>query len=312
MIIRAEDAVQGTECGCCCPACDAPLKAVKGQRTQPYFIHQSQNGCEYGHEASLHLAAADILRAENRIWIPAVLLCFNSYKPPIILSDAKEIWIDTVGLEKRFGRKIPEVVIESGASRLFLRIKIQDSVNKDSFEMIKSDGQSTLEIDISHRRTTITPDMLRNLLVNNEYKHWLHNSSEELYREKYRQAAEKKPVLFANGRYYVNSCPKITREQYRRVDVKDLCQDCEYCFSCGAEEVLCTGKMQISTPEDFKRSEIERNKWEELRRGRRKQYADQICPLCENKLRPTVTEKETLWRCKDYPRCHYIFTPPEF
>ena len=62
----------------------------------------------------------------KRMTLPAVYVSFpDSYKKDELVHPAKEIHIDKVELERRFGDVIPDVVVYAGGKQFFVEIYVR-------------------------------------------------------------------------------------------------------------------------------------------------------------------------------------------
>lgn len=137
-----------------------------------HFAHSTGHNCEYGYESSLHLACKEILSNAKKITIPPVYVTFpDTNKKDELVCSAKEIEIEKVELEQRFRDIIPDVVVYSGKKKFFIEIYVTHSIDNNKLQKLKEANISTIEIDLSKERTTITVSELSDLLLcNNERK----------------------------------------------------------------------------------------------------------------------------------------------
>lgn len=55
-VVYIDDAKNGIECECICPACKSPLVAKNGgQKREHHFAHLNIVECEHGYQSALHL-----------------------------------------------------------------------------------------------------------------------------------------------------------------------------------------------------------------------------------------------------------------
>ena len=130
VITHIETVERGLKCGCVCPACGKPLVAKKGTVMMHHFAHHAGQNCEYGYETSLHLAAKEILSHARKIMLPPVYVHLpDSPRRDELLFEEREIPIDHVELEKRYGDIIPDVVIYAGGKQLFVEVFVTHRID---------------------------------------------------------------------------------------------------------------------------------------------------------------------------------------
>lgn len=230
VITSVANVESGLRCGCVCPACGEPLVAKKGAKMMHHFAHHAGGDCEYGYETSLHLAAKEILLGAKRMVIPAVYLHFpDSYKNDELICEAKEISIDRVELEKRFGDIIPDVVVYSGGKRFFVEIYVTHSIDEDKLAKIQKADVSTIEIDLSGKGTMITEEELTAVLLNDsEEKKWKYNSVAKKQLSRFYNAADKRVLSSRGYAMHIDDCP-IKERMWRGKPYANFLDDCLYC-----------------------------------------------------------------------------------
>ena len=310
-IVSVDEVESGLACGCKCPDCDDKLVAKKGDKKNHHFAHYSKRNCEYGYESSLHLAAKDILSKAKRFVIPAVYVEFpDTNKGKEIISEACEITIDKVELEKRFDNIIPDVVIYSGNKQLFVEIYVTHKVDDEKREIIKKADCSTIEIDLSKKDRLLSREEISDLLMSDcPEKKWIHNSIEKKYLKKFYRYGDIRPII----RDRVYDCPLKMRwyGKYYADDFEDCLGGCKYCLRASGGNVLCSGRRRIATVSDFKIPEEERLRINEnepdppISPDLEKVYKG-ICPACNGKLVKRNGRNGKFLGCSNYPRC--LFT----
>lgn len=312
MTVHIEDVESGIKCGCVCPACGKPLVAKKGKKMMHHFAHHTGHNCEYGYESSLHLAAKEILLETKRMVLPPVYVSFpDSGKEDELIYPAKEIQIEKVELERRFGDVIPDVVVYAGGKHFFVEIYVTHCIDDKKLVKLKQANISTLEIDLSHRDNTTSIEELKELLLyENEEKKWKYNSVSEHYLQKFYSIAEKKRIVSRGAALHVDYCPKRARVWRKKsyANYRHDCFDCEYCISVSKDkELLCTGKQRISTINDFKIPESQRVKeWTQ----KSITHVDaaptlDLCPRCGGELVKREGKNGPFLGCKFYPFCKF-------
>ena len=142
-----------------------------------HFAHHAGTNCEYGYQTSLHLAAKDILSKAKKMVIPRVSFTFPGTNKSELISGEKEIPIDSVELEKRFDDIIPDIVVYSRGKYFFVEIFVTHQVDENKLAKLKKANISTIEIDLSNIDRMISPEELKEaLLQNNDHKKWIYNA----------------------------------------------------------------------------------------------------------------------------------------
>ena len=312
-IVSIDEVESGLKCGCVCPACNNPLIAKKGTRMQHHFAHHAEKNCEYGYESSLHLAAKTILLKAKTFALPPVYIQFpNSNKKEILIKSGISIPIDRVELEHHFGNVVPDVVIYSGKKQLFVEIYVTHKIDEHKLNKLKAADISTIEIDLSKKENTISPEELSAILLNDvPEKQWIFNSVSNKYLERFLKSADYKKVISRKYTYHVDDCPLARRTWHGKpyANLLEDCLDCEYCIShsCGEDGMLCSGRLRISTLKDFETPEDIRiqqsnkkqndEKWDDIESG--------YCPYCKCQLVERESSYGKFWGCSNYPHCRF-------
>lgn len=186
------EVANGLRCKCFCPACNKKLVARNGgQRRIHHFAHYESAECKYGVQTSIHIAAKQILEKIGKIKVPSVSVFINteiektnykfiSHGEFYKISDELYIPIDSVVLEKKLHKFIPDVVITSRSKRLIIEIAVTHFVGRQKLEKIKTSKISAIEIDLSKIENDFNLTDLEPLLIDNiENKIWLHNQFRE-------------------------------------------------------------------------------------------------------------------------------------
>jgi len=311
--VSIDEVESGLKCGCICPACGELLVAKKGKKMMHHFAHHSGSTCEYGYESSLHLAAKDILAKTKRLFIPPVYLRFpESYKEEELISEAKEICVDNVYLEKRHNDIIPDVVVCTGGKKFFIEIYVTHPIDDEKLKKIRTANISTIEIDLSKKDRMITVEELTEVLLNDsEEKKWKYNAIEEKYLQKFYAVADEREIVLHGCAHHVNNCP-TKRGIWRGIPYAnffDDCLCCEYCISrIGNDKILCSGRKRIATLKDFNIPEEVRVKDSNdiIDEEKNKLFASGHCPNCSGKLVERKSQYGTFLGCNNYPHCRFM------
>lgn len=315
-IVSIDDVESGLKCECTCPACGEPLVAKKGKNMIHHFAHCSESKCEYGYESSLHLAAKDILTKSKKIFLPPVYLNFPaSYKEKELISESKEIDIERVDLEKRYGNIIPDVVVYAGGKKFFIEIYVTHPIDDQKLEKIRDANISTMEIDLSKKDKMMTVQELTEVLLNDvDEKSWKFNALEEKYLQKFYRVSDKRKIVSRGHAFHVDNCP-IKSHIWRGktyANFLDDCIECKYCISTqGQDEILCSGRQRIARLCDFDISEAARVKSsdDEIEKNKGELFNSGYCPNCGGKLVERESQYGAFWGCSNYPHCRFMAYP---
>lgn len=310
--IKIEDVESGLKCGCVCPACGEPLVAKKGKKMMHHFAHHAGHNCEYGYESSLHLAAKEILLQAKRMTLPAVYVSFpDSYKKDELVYPAKEIHIDQVELERRFGDVIPDVVVYAGGKQFFVEIYVTHCIDEEKLAKLKKADISTIEVDLSKKTSITSVEELKTILLgDSEEKKWKYNSVSNRYLHAFYEVADRREVVSRGYALQVDYCP-IRSRVWRGKPYANYIDDCIYCKYCISSsndgELFCSGRQRISTVQDFKSPESQRIKDsdDEIDNNMETAFAAGTCPYCGGKLVERESKYGPFWGCKNYPHCRF-------
>lgn len=309
-ITSIADVESGLKCGCVCPACGETLVAKKGSKVTHHFAHHAGTNCEYGYQTSLHLAAKDILSKAKKMVIPAVVIDFpDSYKKETI-SEEIEISIDHVELEQSFGDVIPDVVVYVKDKFFFVEVFVTHRVNDDKISKLKKANISTIEIDLSKIDRTISPEELRDILLqSNSLKQWVYNAVEIKWLNRFRKVADKKEIMGHDFTQYVSDCPIQIHTWRGRTyaNVLEDCLECTYCIFEADGYILCTGRQQVACVKDFGiPGELRLAQREDLRmQNYLKSKRPPYCSICGAIMYKRFGRFGPFWGCSRYPACEY-------
>ena len=314
--VHIDDVESGLKCGCICPACGAQLVAKKGAKMMHHFSHHTGQNCEYGYESSLHLAAKDILSRAQHFTLPPVYIEFpQSYREKILLSEAKKIAIEYVELEKRFNDIVPDIVVYAGGKQLFVEICVTHSVDEKKLDKLRKSNISTIEIDLSKYRETVTKEELTDILLSdNDSKVWKYNSLANRHLKRFYGVADRRELVGRGYTVHVDNCPIKSRVWRGKpyASFFDDCLYCKYCISAENEDgILCSGRLRISSLEDFDIPEEMRikNSDKEIADAKYKELLEGRCPNCGHKLVERNSKYGEFWGCSNYPYCQFTASP---
>ncbi|GHC08861.1 hypothetical protein GCM10010080_24890 [Thermomonas carbonis] len=162
----------GRECGCVCPACEAPLVAKAADSTcrRPHFAHLTMTDCRAGYETALHRKAKELLAEHAALLLPAWDGEADMPNPPQLQDDTGQ-WMSgtrvefpsrtaglrNIRLEEAQGDYTPDVIAEDEAGELLIEIRVSHAVDPLKRRRIQSEGKRLIEIDLSR----LDPDALQ-------------------------------------------------------------------------------------------------------------------------------------------------------
>ncbi len=203
VLVHISQVESGLKCNCVCPSCGAALVARKGEKVMHHFAHHNADMCKYGYETSLHMAAKEILLKAKKLWLPEVYVTFE-YKTKELASEAVQISVDDVVLEKRMDDIIPDIIVKSCGKELIIEIFVTHSIDEIKLNKIAFKGISAIEIDLSKRERAITASELENVLIElSEEKHWKYNSASEKWKRRFIAISDKRKIVFNWRRLFV-------------------------------------------------------------------------------------------------------------
>ena len=311
-IVNIDDVDSGLKCGCVCPACGETLVAKKGSRMMHHFAHHAGHNCEYSYESSQHLAAKAILSKAKRMTLPSVYVIFpDSHKKDELVCEATEIEIERVELEKRFGDIVPDIVVYAGGKQFFVEIYVTHRVDEEKLAMLRKADISTIEIDLSKKKSVTSPEELAEILLRDSpEKTWKYNSVANKYLQRFYQYADTKKYTIRRATMQIDNCPINSRMWKGRsyANYIDDCLNCKYCVLHSYKKgFLCSGRRRIATIQDFKTPEAQRirDSNNDLAEKRESAFAAGICPFCGDKLVERNGAYGTFWGCRAYPHCRF-------
>ena len=310
-IVHISEVESGLKCGCVCPACGAQLVAKKGSKMMHHFAHYAGQNCEYGYEFSLHLAAKDILSKAKRMVIPPVYVVFpDSYKKDELVSEAREILIDRVELEKRFQDVIPDIVVYAGHKQFFVEIFVTHAIDETKLKKLQLANVSTIEIDLSKKESSISTEELTDILLqDSKEKTWKYNAVANRYLQRFYQSSDYREMA-SQGFFRIDNCP-IRVRMWRGKPYANFIDDCLYCKYCISSffegGMLCSGRSRIATIADFNIPQEKRieDSDAEIESEKTARLADGICPNCGGDLVERSGKFGTFLGCCNYPHCRF-------
>jgi hypothetical protein len=167
----ARQVPSGLECGCVCPACNAPLiaKAQDSMSRRPHFAHYRDTGCRAGFESAVHRMAKQLVQDRLRMYLPGWDGADDMTNPPQKFDDAgvlftgrkvefpaKQVRLEAAIQEQVRGDYIPDVSARDEDGELLIEIRVHHAVEGLKQRRVQSDGVRMIEIDLSR----LTPEQV--------------------------------------------------------------------------------------------------------------------------------------------------------
>ena len=142
----------GLKCNCLCVKCNEKLIAInnKNNKREIHFRHEVESDCRGGIETALHLLAKQIVIENNRIRI---------------FDDSYFDYIDSE-LETRLMDYTPDVILRNKLEEQWLiEIAVTSFIDDEKLKKIKRDNLNCLEIDLKNINRSITPNELKEVIL---------------------------------------------------------------------------------------------------------------------------------------------------
>lgn len=195
----------GLQCGCVCPACQAPLvaKAADSEHRRPHFAHVAETDCRAGYETALHKKAKQLLVDHAALLLPTWDGEDDMPNPPVLADDEGRWWsgarvefpsrqvrLQNVRLEEAQGDYTPDVIAADDQAELLIEIRVSHAVDLLKRRRIQAEGKRLVEIDLS----ALAPDVLHDedrlihaVLYEPSNRYWLScPEATEAWRDAYR------------------------------------------------------------------------------------------------------------------------------
>lgn len=172
-LVTASEVARGLSCGCLCPACGHRLQSHQGSIITPYFSHYRGCDCGASYQSALHMLAKDVLLEEKKILLPGLVvwsdisIARTGARPEseTLVEPWTTINVDSVTLEKKLGRIVPDVLVKSNDRVLLVEIKVTHGIDVEKLSYIKSNNLNVIEFDFSKARGIVDKDHVRRVLT---------------------------------------------------------------------------------------------------------------------------------------------------
>ncbi|MCU0972353.1 MAG: hypothetical protein MUF80_00100 [Burkholderiales bacterium] len=121
-------------------------------------------------ESALHLAAKNIIAKELRIRLPEKRVVVKGEQAGVSAERSwheppRDVQLDSVVLEPRLGRVIPDVVVRIGKNEMLVEITVTNPLSSVKTEIFESVGLPVLEIDLRRVSGVVTYETLTQLVI---------------------------------------------------------------------------------------------------------------------------------------------------
>ena len=212
---------RGLKCNCKCPSCGMDLQARLGTgKKQPHFSHNNAI-CHpnVALQTALHMLAKEIIEKEKKILFPAYSVDFSEtnlckklssfeqkkylirFHTPDPYIQEKEVFFDSVMLEKKLSSIVPDVVAQKNNQQCLIEIAVTHFVDENKRKKVIELGLPMIEINLSNFDIQkLDKEALKEIILNStQYKTWINNPkhydkakayTEEFYEAKIRRIKE--------------------------------------------------------------------------------------------------------------------------
>lgn len=237
-LVYIDNAKNGLDCNCFCPACKQPLVAKNaGTKREHHFAHFSVDECEHGYQTALHYMAKDL-------FLEMQYLTFIKNNVPV------QYKIDNVELECKVNEIIPDILVTCDGKRFIVEIFVTHAVDDIKKQKIKDMKFSAIEIDLSRfRNEMIDKDLLRRELSNTKNYSWIYDADIDLIAEK-RELIEQFGLRIPIQRIPIQirkaiiECPFFSKQKdvFARFVPLDFCFHCPNCVGDKKSNYIRCGK----------------------------------------------------------------------
>lgn len=188
LMLHIDQVASGLGCDCKCPACGAALVARKGPEKEHHFGHHTSKNCTTALETSLHKFAKQVLLKHLKVLVPAVEAnLLGRWKSK---SEAKFFSLDTVVLEQRFDKIVPDVIAQKGDRKLLIEIFVTHRCSPAKIEFVRREGLSMMEINLSRVPRLAPMEEIEAAILQAAPRHWVYNPFITGLEEQIRQQLE--------------------------------------------------------------------------------------------------------------------------
>ena len=246
--VYIDEVPNGKDCKCICPECHKPLIAKNGGEIKiHHFAHSNKTDGATCFQTLLHRYAKDIFKEIYEYTIPEKNKTFK---------------IKEVNLEKRIQDIIPDIVLDTDQSPVFIEIYVTHALDTEKKNKIIDLNIPTVEYDLSKIERNITKEELKNLLFTNPKIRWSYIQEEKRFYLKQRLIFQYGDLIKLDKNGFV-PCPgavkqvfdpylkRITKSYQYTIQPK-FCENCVFCSGRNdKKEMYCGGKLGTIEGFDF-------------------------------------------------------------
>ena len=190
-----------------CPDCGGRVVANKGDIRRPHYSHYRRDECAHVGETAIHLLAKSlIVPGADKLFLPPVT--FEWEGRTIEHQDAAWAGFDRVDVEKWEDGVRPDLIgirdrIRGGASdavRLIIEIRVTHAVDREKRAELRRRQESVIEIDLSGVDRKLTRDALKQVVLREAPREWLHHRGASVARRRLEEARKAERARLENRR----------------------------------------------------------------------------------------------------------------
>lgn len=171
--VHIEQVVSGLSCNCLCPKCKTRLVARKGRKTAHHFAHHSIYECEGAWETALHLYAKKILQEQKTIKIPEIVIK-REFRAIVLVEKSWIYNFEQISIEQFLGNFQPDAII-THPHEILIEFAVTHFCEPEKYKKIKKKNISAIEIDLSKTPNEIGREELKNYILLDAPRVWLHS-----------------------------------------------------------------------------------------------------------------------------------------
>lgn len=180
-LVHVLDAAQGIACNLTCPDCGGALIANQGKQKAFHFSHVSRIECDRAGESALHRIAKEIIEESGNLLLPeAGTSGLDGYEIVRPEGPVEFTRVEVEPLQQGFRPDVIGIkeVTRNGQThvgRLIIEIFVTHKVDEAKLDLLKRNGESAVEIDLSGVDRGITREELAQLLMGDAPRLWLYH-----------------------------------------------------------------------------------------------------------------------------------------
>lgn len=149
--VHIRNASNGLDCNCICAEseCGKIMIAVQGDVNEWHFRHDIESNCKGGQETAIHKLAKQFIVENSQIQIPGETLIYTNARQ-----------------EERLSSIIPDVTVVANGQNIHFEVVVTNPIDGIKEMFYKNGEHKCIEIDLRNISPFITPEELKNLVLN--------------------------------------------------------------------------------------------------------------------------------------------------